>query len=66
MLVAIFLLGLLTFVITNGVIVAARVVDKINSFLKVARPLEYFNVRSFVKSLLVQRIRVHKYSTVPR
>ena len=67
MLVAIFLLRVFTFVITDGVIVTARVVDKINSFLEVSRPFEYFNVRPFIKSLLVHRVRVgvHKYTTVP-
>jgi hypothetical protein len=65
-LVTIFLLGLLAFVITNRIIIAARVVDKINSFLEVARPLEYFNVRPLIESLLVHSVGVHKDATVPR
>lgn len=66
MFVAIFLLGLLTFVITNRVVIAPRVVDKIDRFLEVARSLEYFDVRPFIKSLLVHGVRFHEYSTVPR
>jgi hypothetical protein len=48
MLIAIFLLRLFALVITDGVIVAARVVDKINSFFEVPWPFEYFDVRPLI------------------